>query len=235
MVSLFYSVTGGNDWGTYADLMKSLGTHYFLFFFFYIAFLTFAVLNILTGIFVDSAMQYSSEDRTETREAFQKDAFLKGTVLQYLEVCDDDASGSLDRREFENHLQSEAMQLFLCKMEMTEQDARQIFDRLLQERPEGSLSLETILDCAINLRGPARSLHLHEMMAHVDTIRAETDNIRAEVKHICLAQKQMTSDLHKWIQALGSGEQGGSAPQHLDCSGVVLEPREEAKHSSISL
>lgn len=197
MISLFYSVTGGNDWGVYADMMKHLGAHYVLFFFFYIAFLTFAVLNILTGIFVDSAMQFSQDDRNESREGVLRDAVLRREVLKYLEICDDDASGSLDRSEFERHLHSEEMQDFLCRMEMNLEDATLIFDRLSKEGTGQGVFLEAFLDCAINLRGQARNLHLHELMADVASLGKE-------VKNLCLSQVKMTSDLKTCTRIVSS-------------------------------
>ena len=48
MRSLFQAITGGDDWTIFADPLTGAGYHYYLLFMFYIAFITFSVLNVLT-------------------------------------------------------------------------------------------------------------------------------------------------------------------------------------------
>lgn len=191
MASLFMSVTGGNDWGMYAELLKELGLHYYLFFIFYIGFLMFAVLNILTGIFVESAMQFSIEDRADQNAEMQNNLSMKEIVYKGLE-WDDDGSGLIDVDEFQRHLKSPAMQTFLRQVEINSEDALVIMRRLSKECNAG-VHLETFLDCAIHMKGPARSLHLHEMMA-------ECAHLRSEVQGLSQAQDQMMSELREWLQ-----------------------------------
>eukprot|EP00747_Dinoflagellata_sp_TGD_P093837 gnl/TRDRNA2_/TRDRNA2_165896_c2_seq2.p1 gnl/TRDRNA2_/TRDRNA2_165896_c2~~gnl/TRDRNA2_/TRDRNA2_165896_c2_seq2.p1 ORF type:complete len:654 (+),score=125.26 gnl/TRDRNA2_/TRDRNA2_165896_c2_seq2:285-1964(+) len=62
MLSLYMAITGGDDWSNIAAPLKSAGDHYYMLFLFYTAFLMFAVLNVLTGIFVDAAMSAATED-----------------------------------------------------------------------------------------------------------------------------------------------------------------------------
>jgi len=172
MTSLYMAITGGDDWSKYADLLKGVGLTYYYFFFFYIAFLTFAVLNILTGIFVDSAMQYSSEDRSSSREDVEADEKFKSQVLKELASFDDDKEGELSMEEFERHLQSPMMADFLDRLSITEDDALTLLKRLTLGSPEG-VDLETFLDCAIFMKGTARSVHLHELMAESQAAKLE--------------------------------------------------------------
>ena len=58
-VSLFSAITGGNDWMSYGENLIRLdeASHiYFLLFIFYIGFCLVGMLNVVTGIFVDSAV-----------------------------------------------------------------------------------------------------------------------------------------------------------------------------------
>merc|ERR1719443_335117 len=57
MDSLFQAISGGNDWSQFATPLRAVGEHYYLAFLFFILFLCFAVLNILTGVFIDGAQQ----------------------------------------------------------------------------------------------------------------------------------------------------------------------------------
>merc|ERR1719356_2379232 len=56
-LTLLQSTMGGLDWNDIYVLIEPLGAVYIMAFIFYIAFFHFAVLNILTGIFVENAMK----------------------------------------------------------------------------------------------------------------------------------------------------------------------------------
>ena len=63
MVSLYKATTGGIDWGEMAEPMWEAGYFYYFLFLFFIAFAILALLNILTGLFVDRAMRGVAEDK----------------------------------------------------------------------------------------------------------------------------------------------------------------------------
>merc|ERR1712007_363213 len=62
MVSLFQASTGGMDWGELGENIRAVSLGYFLLLLFFIGFMIFAVLNILTGVFVDKALEISQDD-----------------------------------------------------------------------------------------------------------------------------------------------------------------------------
>merc|ERR1719443_1126102 len=55
MVSLFKAISGGDDWQNIGDPLKATGEVYYLVFLLFVLFLFFAVLNILTGVFIHKA------------------------------------------------------------------------------------------------------------------------------------------------------------------------------------
>merc|ERR1711879_146216 len=82
----------------------------------------------------------------------------------------------------------------LDHLDISKEDATKIMDRLVKGQPEG-VDFEALLDCAIYLRGPARSLHLHQLMA-------ESASIRDEVLELSKAHKQLLAWLPKRLQNL---------------------------------
>merc|ERR1719267_404906 len=106
MISLWCAISGGNDWWHYAELLRSLqyGEFYLLVFFFYIAFCVIGLLNVVTGIFVDSAVCTRTED--EVVESYRED--LRSTtedVRRIFGEADTDRSGVLSHRELQAHLE----------------------------------------------------------------------------------------------------------------------------------
>merc|ERR1719440_799985 len=57
MMSLYQASTGGADWWTLAEPLEDVGRIYHGLFLFFIGFVILALLNILTGLFVDRAMK----------------------------------------------------------------------------------------------------------------------------------------------------------------------------------
>jgi hypothetical protein len=70
-ITLYMAITGGNDWGPLAEPLKSCGWHIYGLFLFFIAFAAIAVLNVLTGMFVDAAMKVAEEDEGNVMEELE--------------------------------------------------------------------------------------------------------------------------------------------------------------------
>jgi len=68
IITLYYAVTGGADWEILAVPIREAGEYYFFLFLFYIAFTAFAVLNVLTGLYVDNATKISEMDNESVEE-----------------------------------------------------------------------------------------------------------------------------------------------------------------------
>jgi len=130
MITLYFAVTGGNDWAALAEPLKSCGLTYYAIFLFYIAFLTFAVLNILTGIFVETAMSFSQSDNESVTLLERENNSYLDMVAAALPLLDVDRSGALSYEEFAQSIETPEVQLFLEKHDMTEHDARILFWRI---------------------------------------------------------------------------------------------------------
>merc|ERR1719215_2183733 len=68
IITLYFAVTGGADWEVLAVPIREAGEYYFFLFLFYIAFTAFAVLNVLTGLYVDTATKISEMDNDAVEE-----------------------------------------------------------------------------------------------------------------------------------------------------------------------
>merc|ERR1712232_258381 len=63
MLSLYMSMSGGNSWDVYYTALEPLPGFYRFLFLVFITLAVFAVVNIVTGVFVENAMQSSVSDR----------------------------------------------------------------------------------------------------------------------------------------------------------------------------
>eukprot|EP00438_Fugacium_kawagutii_P021195 Skav201592 [mRNA] locus=scaffold152:593993:598815:+ [translate_table: standard] len=66
MLSLWSAISGGNDWMEYAETLRTMGgVGYYVTFILFIAFCTIGLFNVVTGIFVDSAVEAANMFRSD--------------------------------------------------------------------------------------------------------------------------------------------------------------------------
>merc|ERR1712100_853853 len=127
MVTLFSAITGGNDWMAYGELLREhVGETYFVLFAFYIGFCLVGMLNVVTGIFVDSAVCTRTED--EVVECFTEDQKrISEEVRRIFKEADEDMSGTVSLDELSNHLENPWVKAYFSGLDIDPSEARIIF------------------------------------------------------------------------------------------------------------
>eukprot|EP00927_Polykrikos_kofoidii_P085251 TRINITY_DN9220_c0_g1_i2.p1 TRINITY_DN9220_c0_g1~~TRINITY_DN9220_c0_g1_i2.p1 ORF type:complete len:818 (-),score=137.95 TRINITY_DN9220_c0_g1_i2:81-2480(-) len=120
MIALFQTISDGVHWRQILDpLTEHCSMWLELGFVFYIGFTIFAMTNILTGVFCESAMKTAEDDkrRTVTRQ-----------IRRLFEEADDDKNGLVCWNEFSNVLEvSDQMEDYLRSLDIRPEQARQLF------------------------------------------------------------------------------------------------------------
>merc|ERR1712151_1401073 len=94
-------MTNGNEWGEPAHLLEKVGIVYWGLFVFYIFFTFFSVINVITGHFVDNAIQNANNNRVlRDVKTKQKRQHLGNTLNTILQEVDADNSGSIGWAEW---------------------------------------------------------------------------------------------------------------------------------------
>jgi len=156
MLTLFMAITGGMDWSDCYTPIVQIGWMTQGLFILYLTFTSLAVLNVVTAIFCQSAidgaanMQEVKEHCLEER----KEAMTK-KLLELFQVIDEDGSGELTASEFDSGLLDPKVQIFLETLELSVQEARLLF-RLLEGGDE-KIEIRDFVDGCMNLRGSARN------------------------------------------------------------------------------
>eukprot|EP00929_Paragymnodinium_shiwhaense_P043672 TRINITY_DN22441_c0_g2_i1.p1 TRINITY_DN22441_c0_g2~~TRINITY_DN22441_c0_g2_i1.p1 ORF type:complete len:685 (+),score=170.59 TRINITY_DN22441_c0_g2_i1:89-2143(+) len=151
MLSLFQASMDGMHWHELMDpLLRECGPwHAFLI----IAYMTFTLLvlmNIVTSVFVTSAMKHAEDDKKQV---------LMVQMQAFFRECDDDGSGSISWDEFQNHLQHPQLQNFLREIDLHPDHARALF-RLLDTSGTGDVGIDELVGGCLRLHGPATSIDL---------------------------------------------------------------------------
>lgn len=164
MSTCFMAVTGGISWEVASDPLLKISFLWWLLFITYVGFTVFAVLNVMTGVFCQSAIKSAQHDTDLFLQNMlvERDEHLK-RIKDLFSRLDNDGSGSLTLAELEEHLGDPAVQAYFASMELSITDVWSFF-KLLDSDLEAEISPETFFEGCQRLKGFARSLDLAKLM-----------------------------------------------------------------------
>jgi len=201
MLTLYMSCSGGEDWLVFYSVINDVGWAGSLLFVFFIAFMHIAVMNILTGIFVEQAMKLAQPDRDRLAHEQQRAEMTQANELhkmcQEMDISDD---GTISRSELCEYIQDGKFKAFLMtlglRLNLKHAD---LFFNIIDSSSE-NIDIETFVQECMNLRGNASNFDLayltiqmgalekrqqefhHETMAVLRWMSGKGDHSRFEVR-----------------------------------------------------
>eukprot|EP00930_Biecheleria_cincta_P068864 TRINITY_DN56694_c0_g1_i1.p1 TRINITY_DN56694_c0_g1~~TRINITY_DN56694_c0_g1_i1.p1 ORF type:complete len:590 (-),score=126.84 TRINITY_DN56694_c0_g1_i1:323-2092(-) len=172
-LSLYQAMSGGNDWGQYYDALGSMeGNSFYVFLFvIYITFQVFAVVNIVTGVFVDSAMQSGRADHDVVvhEELENKKDYLQ-SLKTLFDAIDDRGEGNITQTMLDNKLKDPTVVAFFNSLKLEAADAHVLF-ALLDFDNSGEISIDEFLTGCYRLQGEASNMDTKIMQIEVRSLR----------------------------------------------------------------
>mmetsp|Transcript_43767 Transcript_43767/g.102135 ORF Transcript_43767/g.102135 Transcript_43767/m.102135 type:complete len:527 (+) Transcript_43767:71-1651(+) len=172
-VTLFRAILGGTDWDIAADALVPVGMAWVQLFHGYIAFCGFAVLNVMTGVFVNSAIKTRERDHETLMQNGQR---LKDLVAKLWGKIDTTGLGQITISEFEELFEDEAMKAFFAAIEINAVDAWTLFDSLDVDG-DHTISVEEFTERCLQLHGPARSVDLYALKKQMKNLEGSQRQI----------------------------------------------------------
>merc|ERR1712228_1137528 len=105
MATLFMSISGGIDWENAVLPLSKLSRFYSVVFYCYLSFSIFAMLNVVSAIFIDNTMQRSKNDRdfvVQTEMEGKRD--FMNAMDKVFDELDQDHSGTIRLHELQGHI-----------------------------------------------------------------------------------------------------------------------------------
>jgi len=161
-LTLFESIVGGVSWDEIvAPLVSDIGPLIGIAYCLYVAVSLFAMMNLLTGVFVDQAMRVVREDKDTVLAKRIADLFLTQGLDDNTEITWDD---------FNAKLQCDVMKDYFKQINVEVGEARALFE-MIDIDQSGSVDCSEIVQGCLRLRGPARSLEMFQLLSAVNEIR----------------------------------------------------------------
>eukprot|EP00930_Biecheleria_cincta_P031909 TRINITY_DN22126_c0_g1_i1.p1 TRINITY_DN22126_c0_g1~~TRINITY_DN22126_c0_g1_i1.p1 ORF type:complete len:584 (-),score=82.26 TRINITY_DN22126_c0_g1_i1:132-1847(-) len=188
VLSLWQCISGGMDWQDMADpLMDEISPWMGWALTAYVGFATLTMMNVITGIFVDSAQSYAQQD---------KDAYVVKAVLDIFKQTELDEEGNITWDVFSRKLGTSEMQELFLAVDVDVQDAESLF-KLIDVEENGTISCDELMNGWMRLRGPAKaldqSLMVREMTRANIYVGKQMAALSATMNWVCDALTRLSS------------------------------------------
>ena len=188
MLTLFMTITSGISWWEVEEVLLDVGWVYGALFVLYIAVMILALLNIVTGIFLNDALEMAAMDR-ELQKKFEleKKAQIADELRAIFSRLDSDDSGKVSFDEFENFMASPDACAHFAVFGLDVQDTVSFFDALDVDE-DRQLGVEEFVMGCLQLRGQAKTVdlvtHMRENKKIMQRITWSAKNTEAQLKDL---------------------------------------------------
>jgi len=163
MYTLYKAVTGGVDWENVSNDLARVDWFWVLIFNVYLAFTYFAVMNVVVGVFCQSAIESASHDyeniiNVKIRE---KVNFVR-KVHQLFSDIDISGDGKITYHELEAHLTQDNVRAYFEHLGIPVGDVWDLF-KILDEDESSFLNMDEFITGCLRLKGPAKVIDVEKM------------------------------------------------------------------------
>eukprot|EP00439_Symbiodinium_sp_Y106_P040509 s387_g4.t5 len=163
MLSLFMSIAGGVSWEQVLAPLSAMSETWIWIFLFYISFTYFAVLNVVTAVFCQSAIDGAQNDHASKVHAIlaNKEAHLGKINTLFSKFGADD--GVITFKMFQEKINSVEVREYFQTLGLDVWDAWSFF-KLLDKDSGGAVEIEEFLMGCLRLRGQATAMDVGKII-----------------------------------------------------------------------
>jgi len=162
LFTLFMSVSGGIDWNEACEpLMTQISPAFGFGFSCYVSFMLFSMLNVITGIFVESALKHSKEEIDADMVSYLQSVFTTPDLKM---------PGRITWPEFKEKLGHRSMRAYFKSIDLDVSEAKFLFE-LLDLHGTGSVDAEDFVMGCRRLRGPATAIDLATLLSETRRLK----------------------------------------------------------------
>lgn len=201
MMSLWMSVAEGISWHVLTESLAEVHVAYVAVFVVYIAFVYFAVLNVVTGVFCQNAIESAQHDLETTIETHLKHKQEYVTRLKALfDEMHVDADVGLSPAELQFHLEKPKVQSWFKALDIDPNQAWKIF-QTQETNVLGLVELDDFVEGCLKFRGSAT--------------RLDVESMKWEIKKAKSTAARNADLIDKKFRELHAALQGGEFPAAL--------------------
>lgn len=165
--TLFAAATTGIDWNEAYHPLEGMHFAYRIAFLVYIALILFGVSNVVTSVFVESAIMSAQHYRELIVQ--EKQHSKEVAVMHMKEVfrqIDEDGSGEISADEMDHFLSEPKLKSYIDALGISPENTRMLF-HLMDLDESGRIDVDEFCEGCLRLQGEAKSMDVHTMIYQV--------------------------------------------------------------------
>jgi len=182
MYTLYKAVTGGVDWEIVALPLSDvhwLGVCVFLFF---LSFVLFAVMNTVTGVFCQKAIEAAQSDHDSAiRNEIRQKVLYTAKTKELFKLIGSQEESNLSFEQFDACMRDERVVAYFSIMGLDHSDAWDLF-KLLDTDSSGEVNLDEFVRGFMRLRGTAKSIDIAKLAYENKQMRDKLSSFMSRVE-----------------------------------------------------
>lgn len=175
-------ISGGVDWYRVVQPLMCISPVYTFAFSFYIVFVLFGVLNVMSAVFVEHALKIRDRDLLIQSEMSQTDTFMKD-MLELFQEADSNNNGWLTQEELHAYLMDPRVAAYMSGMQLDVSDVASMFE-LLDANQSGGVEMHEFVLGTHRLKGHARCLDVIRLFQVMTSLQEQLNNIQAVLPRV---------------------------------------------------
>jgi len=198
----FFEITHSGSWPSRVrPVLEKVSPWYSVLFLPYIALVVFAVIRVVTALFIKETLASAANDAEMVIEESRRMAVEYQERLEELfRLVDNDGDGSLSAEEFVQAMELPSVQHYLKFLEVTVRDCGPLFEILAQG--DGQITITEFCKGLMQIKGQARALDIVVLQHENTKLQHDIGKVLQIVKGFDLRER--ASRAHAALQARGS-------------------------------
>jgi len=179
-----FEATFSGCWPSYIQEVVQVHRGYYLFFYFYVTGVIFAVTRIISALFLKDTLQAAASDADmRVHETMQQRKKYLQKLDELFVLLDTSGDGKLSFEEFQQAISLKEVQAFLTMLEVNVSEVHSLWQMLMDET--GSISYEAFLEGILKLKGQARAFDVIQLLRNSEDLRLTCKRI----EQLCLSKE----------------------------------------------
>mmetsp|Transcript_17201 Transcript_17201/g.31705 ORF Transcript_17201/g.31705 Transcript_17201/m.31705 type:complete len:615 (+) Transcript_17201:3-1847(+) len=185
MLSLFQAMSGGLDWDVVCQpLIDNISWLQGIIFSLYISATVLALMNVVTGVFVEEALKSAKKEDTE---------YMSGYLMQMFQEADADGTGMLGVEKFMRMCTEADFINYIRSIEVDPDEAMALF-HLLDLDGSNSIEYEEFVRGCLRLRGSAKAI---DVLSLLHGVKAISNNLNDYMEDMGACLEEVISRLEE--------------------------------------
>eukprot|EP00746_Dinoflagellata_sp_MGD_P142483 gnl/MRDRNA2_/MRDRNA2_75441_c0_seq1.p1 gnl/MRDRNA2_/MRDRNA2_75441_c0~~gnl/MRDRNA2_/MRDRNA2_75441_c0_seq1.p1 ORF type:complete len:620 (+),score=98.36 gnl/MRDRNA2_/MRDRNA2_75441_c0_seq1:213-1862(+) len=195
--TLYMAISNGISWGVLADALWEVSPSLGVLMAAYIAFAVFAVLNVVTGVFVENANRASAKDSDHCllEDTTERQKHIEA-VVELFHEANNDGSGQLSLKEFESNFLNPHVKAYfrLLDLDIEMISAKKVF-HLLDFDGSGYVDIDEFVGGCTRLRGQAKAIDIAMLQSRSNKMCKFLNNLQENLNKLHLGLASMEQRL----------------------------------------